>query len=198
MLSGTATAPATYEYRLFATDVDGDQATLPFTIEVEPGIESRDLALVLAGIGRTLASDAVEILGSRAGPTPSRLHVTLGGQVLRLTDPAGSAPAASPVASGTPSPLDSAPSPSRERAGVRGLTLPRPPPPPAPAPGSASRASPSAWPAPSASPLTPPPCLPLPREQAKVREARYQVPNVSWTAPRPTPAAPPPPRGARP
>ena len=111
MLSGTATAPATYEYRLLATDVDGDRATLPFTIEVKPGIESRDLALVLAGIGRTLASDAVEILGSRAVPTPSRLHVTLGGQVLRLTEPAGSAPAASPSASGTPSPLASAPSP---------------------------------------------------------------------------------------
>ena len=117
-LSGTATAPAKHEYTLLATDVDGDQAMLPFTIEVKPGIERRDLALVLAGIGRTLASDAVEILGSRAGPPPSRLHVTLGGQVLRLTEPAGSAPAASPAASGAPSPLASAPSPlAGERRG---------------------------------------------------------------------------------
>ena len=104
-ITGTATAPmAKREYTLFATDADEDMAMLPFTIEVKPGIERRDLALVLAGIGRTLASDAVEILGSRGGPPPARLHVTLGGQVLRLTAPAesASAPAASASA---PSPL---------------------------------------------------------------------------------------------
>ncbi len=111
-ITGTPPAPmAKRKYTLTVTDADGDMATLTFEMEVKPGIESRDLALVLAGVGRTLASDAVEILGSRAGPPPARLHVTLGGQVLRLTDPAGSAPAASPVASGTPSPLASAPSP---------------------------------------------------------------------------------------
>ena len=103
---------AKQNYTLIATDAYNQTAELPFTIEVQPGIESRDLALVLAGIGRTLASDAVEILGSRSGPPPSRLHVTLGGQVLRLTAPAGSAPApAAPSASGAPSPLPSAPSP---------------------------------------------------------------------------------------
>ncbi len=104
-IKGTATAPmAQRAYTLVATDADNQTAELPFTIEVKPGIESRDLALVLAGVGRTLASDAVEILGSRSGPPPARLHVTLGGQVLRLTNPAGSAPAASPSAS-APSPL---------------------------------------------------------------------------------------------
>ncbi len=112
-ITGTARAPmAKQNYTLIATDAYNQTAELPFTIEVQPGIESRDLALVLAGIGRTLASDAVEILGSRSGPPPSRLHVTLGGQVLRLTAPAGSAPApAAPSASGAPSPLPSAPSP---------------------------------------------------------------------------------------
>ena len=113
-ITGTATATMPERtYMLRATDesYNKETATLAFTIEVKPGIESRDLALVLAGIGRTLATDAVEILGSRAVPPPARLHVTLGGQVLRLTDPAGSAPAASPSASGTPSPLVSGPSP---------------------------------------------------------------------------------------
>ncbi len=113
-ITGTATATMPERtYTLKATDesYNKEEATWQFTIEVKPGIESRDLALVLAGIGRTLATDAVEILGSRAGPPPARLHVTLGGQVLRLTDPAESAPAASPSASGTPSPLASAPSP---------------------------------------------------------------------------------------
>ena len=106
-LSGTATAPMPERaYTLVATDVDEDMAMLPFTIKVEPGIERRDLALVLAGVGRTLASDAVEILGSRAGPPSAGLHVTLGGQVLRLTAPAQAAPAAAPApAAGTPSPL---------------------------------------------------------------------------------------------
>ena len=103
-ITGTPTTPMKQDYTLTVTDVY-DADVLTFTIEVKPGIESRDLALVLAGIGRTLASDAVEILGSRVGPAPSRLHVTLGGQVLRLTDPAESGPAASPSASRSPSPL---------------------------------------------------------------------------------------------
>ena len=101
-ITGTARTPMEPQaYTLVATAADKTEAELPFTIEVKPGIESRDLALVLAGIGRTLATDAVEILGSRGGPPPSRLHVTLGGQVLRLTNPAGSAPAAA----SSPSPL---------------------------------------------------------------------------------------------
>ncbi len=104
-LVGTPTAPMTAQYRLTAEDGDENTAELLITVEVKSGIKSRDLALVLAGIGRTWATDAVEILSSRAGPPPSRLHVTLGGQVLRLTEPAGSAPAASPSSSRTPSPL---------------------------------------------------------------------------------------------
>ena len=102
-ISGTPTTPtAAREYTLTATDNNNDEATLSFTIEVKSGIQSRDLGLVLAGVGRTLASDAVEILGGRFGSSPaSRLQITLGGQVLRLTNPTASP---SPSAS-SPSPL---------------------------------------------------------------------------------------------
>ncbi len=97
----TATLPErTYTLRATDAQFPDEMAELAVRIKVDPGIKRRDLELVLAGIGRTLASDAVEILGSRSGPPPARLHVTLGGQVLRLTNPAGSAPAAS-----APSPL---------------------------------------------------------------------------------------------
>ena len=101
-ITGTPTKPtARKEYTLTATDKNGDTATLTFTREVKPGIQSRDLGLVLAGVGRTLASDAVEILGGRFGSSPaSRLQVTLGGQALRLTNPTAS-----------PSPSSSSPSP---------------------------------------------------------------------------------------
>ena len=91
---------------LIATDKNDDEAKLPFTIEIKPDIQSRDLALVLAGVGRTLASDAVEILGGRFGSSPaSRLQVTLGGQVLRLTNPPASPSPSSPSPSSPPSPL---------------------------------------------------------------------------------------------
>ena len=108
-ITGTPTKPtARQEYTLTATDKNGDKATLPFTIEVKPDIQNRDLALVLAGVGRTLASDAVEILGGRFGSSPaSRLQVTLGGQVLRLTNPPASPSPSYPP----PSPLSSSPSP---------------------------------------------------------------------------------------
>ena len=87
-------------YTLTVRDEDGDTDSITFSIEVTAAIQSQDLALVLAGIGRTLAADAVEILSGRFGSSPaSRLHVTLGGQVLRLTDPAQSAPAPAAAAS---------------------------------------------------------------------------------------------------
>ncbi len=100
-IRGTPTTPeAAREYTLTATDKNRDEATLSFSIEVKPGIQSRDLGLVLAGVGRTLATDAVEILGGRFGSSPaSRLQITLGGQVLRLTNPQ------SPSPSSPPSPL---------------------------------------------------------------------------------------------
>ncbi len=100
-ITGTPTTPkAQQTYTLTATDGDGDMDSMILTIEVKPGIQSRDLGLVLAGVGRTLASDAVEILGGRFGSAPaSRLQVTLGGQVLRLTNPQ------SPSPSSPPSPL---------------------------------------------------------------------------------------------
>ena len=104
-IRGTPTTPeAKQTYTLTATDKNRDEATLSFSIEVKPGIQSRDLGLVLAGVGRTLASDAVEILGGRFGSAPaSRLQITLGGQVLRLTTPQSPAPS-----SPSPSPLPGA------------------------------------------------------------------------------------------
>ena len=107
-ITGTPTTPTDQrEYTLTATDVDQEKVSITITIEVKPGIQSRDLGLVLAGIGRTLATDAVEILGNRFGSPPaSRLQITLGGQVLRLTNPPASPSPSSPSPlSPTPSPL---------------------------------------------------------------------------------------------
>jgi len=107
MITGTPTTPTTepQAYTLIVRDKNGDEDTLKVTIEVTSGIQSRDLALVLAGIGRTLAADVVEILGGRFSSSPaSRLQVTLGGQALRLTSspppapPSPSSPAPSPLA----------------------------------------------------------------------------------------------------
>ncbi len=104
-ITGTPTTPMEQqEFTLTVRDRDGDTDEIPVTIKVKPGIQSRDLGLVLAGVGRTLATDAVEILGNRFGAPASRLQVTLGGQVLRLTAPASSAPP-SPSAP-PPSPLE--------------------------------------------------------------------------------------------
>ena len=88
-ITGTPTElQALTTYTLTVRDEDGDPDSITFTIEVKPGIQSRDLALVLAGVGRTLATDAVEILGGRFRSSPaSRLQVTLGGQAIRLTAP---------------------------------------------------------------------------------------------------------------
>ena len=103
IITGTPTTPTTdpQPYTLTVRDKNGDKDTLKFTIEVTSGIQSRDLGLVLAGVGRTLATDAVEILGGRFGASPaSRPQVTLGGQALRLTPapPSPSSPAPSPLA----------------------------------------------------------------------------------------------------
>ena len=99
-LSGTPTAvQAQTLYTWTAQDQDGDTARLPFTIEVTSSIQSRDLGLVLAGVGRTLAADAVEIIGGRFNPPASRLQVTLGGQVLSTETPEpSSSPPPSPLA----------------------------------------------------------------------------------------------------
>lgn len=48
-------------------------------------VKSRDLKMVLAAVGRTIASDAVEVLSGRFGSSASQPHVTVGGQMLRLT-----------------------------------------------------------------------------------------------------------------
>ena len=88
MLSGLpAEAVARDDYRLTATDEDGDTATLTFTLEVVSEGRVRDLGLMMAGVGRTLATDAVDVLEGRFGsPALSRVQVILGGQVLRLTE----------------------------------------------------------------------------------------------------------------
>ena len=85
-LSGTPTSvQALTTYTWTVRDKHEDEDSLTFTIEVIPSV--RDLGLVLAGVGRTLATDAVEVLGGRFGvPAASRVQVTLGGQVLRLTE----------------------------------------------------------------------------------------------------------------
>ena len=106
MITGTPTTPTTepQAYTLIVRDKNGDEDTLKVTIEVTSGIQSRDLSLVLAGIGRTLAADVVEILGGRFSSSPaSRLQVTLGGQALRLTSSPPTAPPS--PSSPTPSPL---------------------------------------------------------------------------------------------
>ena len=107
MITGTPTTPTTdpQPYTLIVRDKNGDEDTLMFTIEVTSGIQSRDLGLVLAGVGRTLATDAVEILGGRFGSSPaSRPQVTLGGQALRLTP--------APPSPSSPAPSHSSPAPS--------------------------------------------------------------------------------------
>ncbi len=88
LLFGTPTAvQARTRYTWTVRDADGDADTLAFTMEVVPGVHGRDVGLVLAGVGRTLATDAVEMLWGRFGaPAASRVQVTLGGQVLRLTE----------------------------------------------------------------------------------------------------------------
>ena len=90
-LSGTPTAvQASTMYTWTARDVDGDESRLMFPMEVVSGVRTRDLGLVLAGVGRTLATDAVDVLGGRFGsPAPSRVQVILGGQVLGLTEDGG-------------------------------------------------------------------------------------------------------------
>ena len=118
-ITGTPTTPtAPREYTLTATDVDREEVSLLITIDVKPGIQSRDLGLVLAGVGRTLATDAVEILGNRFGAPASRLQITLGGQVLRLTNPQSPSPSSPP-----PSPLSSSPSPLVGEGGGEGGVL---------------------------------------------------------------------------
>ena len=47
--------------------------------------QRRDLKMVLAAVGRTIASDAVEVLSGRFRAPSSQPHVTVGGQMLRLT-----------------------------------------------------------------------------------------------------------------
>ena len=100
------TPDVAYTVRVIATSDDGATSDPLEADEKRPRADKdeqrRVLSMVLAGVGRTLATDAVEILSSRSGTPVSRLSVTLGGQVIRLTEPArvASAPSSDP-----PSPL---------------------------------------------------------------------------------------------
>ena len=168
-----------YTVRVIATRADKDgppSDEKSARTKHDPGEQRRVLSMVLAGVGRTLATDAVEILSSRSGTPVSRLSVTLGGQVLRLTEPPGGGGGGV-----IPIPLRILPLPLRERAGVRGLP-PHPQPSPAPAHGSASRAWRSAWPGHSASPWTF--LLPL-RERPGVKGGVSKGRSVSQAASRP-------------
>lgn len=56
-----------------------------FVVGYRIDVKRRDLKMVLAAVGRTIASDAVEVLSGRFGSSASQPHVTVGGQMLRLT-----------------------------------------------------------------------------------------------------------------
>lgn len=56
-----------------------------FVVGYKIDVKSRELKMVLAAVGRTIASDAVEVLSGRFGSSASQPHVTVGGQMLRLT-----------------------------------------------------------------------------------------------------------------
>ena len=58
----------------------------PYAVAYQKHIaQRRDLKTVLAAVGRTIASDAVEVLSGRFGASSSQPKVTVGGQMLRLT-----------------------------------------------------------------------------------------------------------------
>ena len=76
----------TTAYTYTATDTDGDTATLQFTITVEAAAlqqRARALDVVLSALGRTTATDAVDIISNRFTATAAaRPEVTLGGTAL--------------------------------------------------------------------------------------------------------------------
>ena len=71
--AGTLVCAALREFSRFAVGYDKQR------------VERRDLEMVLAGVGRTIASDAVEVLSGRFGASGSSPKMTVGGQTLRLT-----------------------------------------------------------------------------------------------------------------
>ncbi len=76
----------TTAYTYTATDTDGDTATLQFNITVEAAAlqqRARALDVVLSALGRTAATDAVDIISNRFTATAAaRPEVTLGGTAL--------------------------------------------------------------------------------------------------------------------
>ena len=105
-----AGAQAATAYTLTATEADGETtALLTFTIRVTAQLSDeavfaaqpvtavgrikdddteqarqRSVGMVLAGVGRTLATDAVDVIGDRFVPPPVGATATVGGQALSL------------------------------------------------------------------------------------------------------------------
>ena len=65
--------------------IEGTEATVEGRIEDDTErAHQRSLGMVLAGVGRTLAPDAVDVIGDRFQRQPTRNQVTVGGQALTL------------------------------------------------------------------------------------------------------------------
>lgn len=84
-LSGSGYDPNAYGRGRGAVCASGVRNFLNFVVGYKIDVKSRDLKMVLAAVGRTIASDAVEVLSGRFGSSASQPHVTVGGQMLRLT-----------------------------------------------------------------------------------------------------------------
>ncbi len=85
--------PETFRVRLTeATNAEPDpqaaSGTVTITDDDTEGARHRALHMVLAGVGRTLATDAVDVIGGRFTGAPSEAQAVVGGQRLRL-DPGG-------------------------------------------------------------------------------------------------------------
>ena len=74
-----------YDSSQDAVCADGVKDFSDFVVGYRIGAQRRELKMVLAAVGRTIASDAVEVLSGRFGSPSSQPHVTVGGQMLRLT-----------------------------------------------------------------------------------------------------------------
>ena len=87
--------PETFRVRLMeATNAEPDpqaaSGTVTITDDDTEAARSQALPMVLAGVGRTLAADAVDVIGRRFAAAPSEAQAVVGGQRLRL-DPDGAA-----------------------------------------------------------------------------------------------------------
>lgn len=70
-------------------EVDFTTATGKITDNDAAAAWRRTLGMILAGVGCTLATDAVDVIGGRFHHPASEMHAALGGQELRLRHEAG-------------------------------------------------------------------------------------------------------------